>query len=230
MIDAEIPEGLKTETKYLDIEGTDAKEAYRMNIEKKTITTEFGIDGCNLEDTTYALRRVAKLFINERDSLNRPIPKRIEFSHYPDLYWEYVITDEIDHSISISDYVIKVKFVIPSGTACSVDDTVTNNIGTNLSLVKVNPVITLTPTASEVLLIEEKTGQKFTIKNTKLVNTDLITIDCENRKVTVKHNDDSKEDITASVDYSSDWFSIHGEYNFNTTNAVIQTITFNERW
>lgn len=230
LIDAEIPEGLKTETKYLDITGTDAREAYRMNIEKKTITIEAGIDGCNLDDTTIILRRLAKLLINERDNLNRPIPKRLEFSHYPDLYWEYVMTETIDHSISISDYSVKIKLVIPSGTACSKEDSITNYIGTNNSLVKVNPILVITPTASELLIQEKRSGQKFTIKNTKLVNTDTITIDCENRKVKCTHNDETTEDITASVDYSSDWFSIHGEYEFDTQNAVIQTVTFNERW
>ena len=230
LIDVEIPEGLKTKTKYLDIEGTDAKEAYRMNIDKKTIKIEAMLDGCNLNDSTAMLRRLAKLLINKRDSLNRPIPKRLEFSHYPDLYWEYVITDTIDHSIEISDYSVKIDLVIPSGTACSKEDSITNYIGTNDSLVKVNPVIVITPTASELLIQEKRSGQKFTIKNTKLTNTDTITIDCENRKVTCKHSNNTTEDITASVDYSSDWFSIHGEYEFDTTNAVIQTVTFNERW
>lgn len=232
LTDAKIPEGLETSTKYLNIDGTDSNEAYRQNIDKKTITLQFDVDGCNLEDTTTALRRIVQILQNKRDSLNRPIPKKIAFSHYPGLYWEYIMTDAVDSDIQISNYSAKVKLVVPSGTAFSVEEVTTNTIGANNSLAKINPVIQLVPSGSEILVKEKYSNQKFGITNTSLASTDIVLIDCAKRTVKVKKSGSNNNivDITSSVNYDSDWFVIHGEYYFEATNALIQTISFQERW
>lgn len=230
--EVEIPEGLKTDTNFLSIDGTDTNEAYRMNIDKKTIKVEFTVDGCDIHETTIALRRIAKMLINERDSLNRPIPRKVAFSHYPDVHWYYVITDVIDTEVEYGDYTAEAKLIIPSGTANSNEDTISNNVGVNNSLAKVNPIIQIVPTGTEISIHEKYSGQTFEIANSSLSRSDIVLIDCINRKVKVKRNgsNDNIQDISSSVMYSSDWFIIHGEYFFETINCMLQTVTFTERW
>lgn len=230
--EVDIPEGLETDTKYLDIDGTDTNEAYRMNIDKKTITVKFYVDGCDIDETTLALRRIAKMLVNKRDSLNRPIPKRVEFTHYPDVHWNYIITDAFDADIDYGDYEVKIKLIVPSGTANSNEDQITNNIGVNNSLAKVNPLIQIVPTGSEIQITEKYSQQKFEITNTSLHTNDIVLIDCINRKVTVKKGGSNNEiqDISSSVLYGSDWFILHGEFMFETVGCMLQTVTFTERW
>lgn len=230
--EVEIPEGLKTDTKFLEVDGTDTNEAYRMNIDKKTIKIKFTVDGCDIHETTVALRRISKMLVNERDSLNRPIPRKIAFSHYPDVHWYYVLTDVIDTEVEYGDYTAEAKLIIPSGTANSNEDTVSNNVGVNNSLAKINPIIQIVPTGTEISITEKYSGQKFEISNSSLSRSDLVLIDCINRKVKVKRNgsNDNIQDISSSVMYSSDWFIIHGEYFFETINCMLQTVTFTERW
>ena len=230
--DVEIPEGLETDTKYLNIDGTDTNEAYRMNIDKKIITIEFTVDGCDINETTLNVRRIAQMLLNKRDSLNRPIPKKVAFSHYPDVYWEYVIEDAIDSEIEYGDYTCKVKLVVPSGTAKSIHDTVTNSIGSNNSIAKINPIIEISPKSEEMVVSEEYTGQSFRISNSNLSREDIVVIDCIKRQVLVKRNGGEAdiEDIGSSADLDVDWFIIQGEYLFNCVGCVLQTVRFTERW
>jgi hypothetical protein len=57
-------------------------------------------------------------------------------------------------------------------------------------------------------------------------------IDCEDRIVWLKQDEDSEdgENITAYVDWNSDWFAISGEYQFEATGAVIKAVDYIERW
>ena len=52
------------------------------------------------------------VLMTHRDEYNKPIPKRIEFSNYPDVYWEYILEDTFDAEIEISDYTVKAKLVV----------------------------------------------------------------------------------------------------------------------
>ncbi len=88
-----IPEGLNTDTSFLSIDGTDTNDAYRQNIREKKITIEFNLSNCELQTSTDMLRQLTKLFVNEKDQYNRPIPKRIQFSHYPNDYFEYIMAE-----------------------------------------------------------------------------------------------------------------------------------------
>jgi hypothetical protein len=60
----------------------------------------------------------------------------------------------------------------------------------------------------------------------------IIEIDCEDRIVWLKTDEDDPEpvNITRYCDYNNDWFSLHGEYIFESTNCVIRTIDYIERW
>lgn len=230
--DVEMPEGLKTITKYLEIEGTDSHDSYRQNIDRKEIKVKMGVDSCNINDTTEMLRKVSKLFQNKRDSLNKPIPKRIEFSNFPDLYWEYILEDPFDTTFNYTSADITLKLVIPSGTAFAKEETVTSVTGGVTGLAKVNPKIVIIPLGDHVEVLETSTQQKFSLNYTNWGTENLVEIDCINREVLLKENEDdiNPTDISAAVDFNSDWFILDDDYNFEPTNCIIRSVTFTERW
>jgi hypothetical protein len=231
--DVKIPAGLNTEVEYLQINGTDTNDAYLQNIEEKTIELEFDIgDNCDLEGSTLSLQQITKLLINERDELNRPIPKRIEFSHHPGLFWEYIIKDVFDNDIEISSYSVKAKLIVPSGTAYTKESTVTNTIGYVQGLTGVAPLISVKPTAAEIEIRENHTGQKFNLYYPADWKGKIVQINCEDREVYLKDNEDDTdyEDISKYADFNTDWFILHGEYEFEATNASIRLVEYNERW
>ncbi len=70
-------------------------------------------NSCDVTTSTDMLRQVVQLLMTQhRDEYNKPIPKRIEFSNYPDVYWEYILEDTFDAEIEISDYTVKAKLVV----------------------------------------------------------------------------------------------------------------------
>ena len=232
--DLQIPSGLKTSTSFLSIDGTDTNDAYRQNIREKTITIECDIGDCNLLDSTNQLRELTRLIVNEKDKYNRPIPKRIEFSHYPDLYWEYIIEDTFDDSIDISTYELKIELTVPSGTAYTKKDTIVNNAGYVNGLSSVNPIIIVKPIGNTLTLTEDNTGQKFSITYSNYEDDDLYVIDCDNREVNLRKtnavNDSDDIDISSYVDFNSDWFILDNDFVFNIVNGIIQTVQYTERW
>lgn len=233
LTNAKIPEGLKTDTDYINIAGTDTNDPYRQNITEKTIEVTLDIsDTCSLDDNTNSLRELTRVLVNERDKYNRPIPKRVEFSHYPDVYWEYIIEDAFDNELDISNYTVKLKLVIPAGTSYNKTDTVTSNIGTASGLANVQPTIQLRPSGENIEVRETISGQKFNIGYSGSWNEKLVEIDCSTQTVWLLENedDDNPINITSYSDINVDWFILHGEYNFEADNATIRTITFTERW
>ena len=231
--DIDIPAGLKTDTKFLDVDGTDINDPYRQNIREKEITIEFEIgDNCNLQEATDILRQVTQLLVNERDEYNRPIPKQIRFSFMPDVYFEYIIEDTFDNPIEISSYNIKVKLTVPSGTSYKTQSTTTNTTGNVQGLAKVTPVISIKPTGTEIEVTEQNSGQKFTIHYPEDTTNEIIVIDTAERRCYLQTDEDSTDqtDITNYVDFNSDWFVLQGAYVFNGTNCYIRTVTYTERW
>ena len=230
--DVKIPEGLDTDTSFLSIDGTDTNDAYRQNIREKTIELEMSIGECDLQTSTDMLRQLTKLLVNEKDEYNRPIPNTIEFSHYPDVYFEYIMTDTMDISTSAGAYNIKAKLTIPAGTAYSKQNTSTNITGFVQGIASVNPVISLKAQDNVITLAETVTGQKFTIGYDGDWQTGIVEIDCEERKVYHRTNEDDTEptDLSKYVDFNSDWFNLHGEYNFNASGCTVRKVEFTERW
>lgn len=230
--DVTIPEGLKTDTDYLTVNGMDTNYAYRQAIREKDIEIEIEIgDTCDLEANTIALRDFIKLLTNERDKYNRPIPKRIEFTHYPDLYWEYILEDGVKPELEINTYKIKAKLTVPSGTAYTKTATQTHTTGFVNGLAHVNPTITIKPTGATLLIREVETGQVFQMGYTDY-DGKFYEIDCENRRVYIKDNIEDKNltDISSYVDINSDWFRLLGEFSFETTNCAIHDVKYHERW
>ena len=231
--DIDIPAGLKTDTKFLDVDGTDINDPYRQNIREKEITIEFEIgDNCDLQEATDNLRQVTQLLVNERDEYNRPIPKQIRFSFMPDVYFDYIIEDTFDNPIEISSYNIKAKLTVPSGTSYKTQSTTTNTTGNVQGLAKVNPVISIKPTGTEIEVTEQNSGQKFTIHYPENTTDEIIVIDTASRRCYLQSDEDSTErtDITNYVDFNSDWIVLQGAYVFTGTNCYIRTVTYTERW
>ena len=225
-----IPEGLHTDTSFLSIDGTDTNDAYRQNIREKTITIEFNLSNCELQTSTDMLRQLTKLFVNEKDKYNRPIPKRIQFSHYPEDYFEYIMEEPFDVDTEITDYNIKASLTIPSGTSYSLEDTITNTTGNANGLAAVNPIITIRPSDANIQITENNTDQTFNLTYTGDWYDHTVEIDCEDRKVYIVVDEDTRIDISKYVDYNSDWFRLDGEYDFSSVNCTILSVIFTERW
>ena len=150
LTDLKIPEGLKTDTDYINVNGTDVNDPYRQNIKEKTIEIDFEIGDCDLEGSTNSLRALTKLLVNERDQYNRPIPKRLEFSHYPDVFWEYILEDTLTTDLDINTYTVKAKLVIPAGTSYDKVATKTNTVGYINGLAHIRPVIQFKPNSQHI--------------------------------------------------------------------------------
>lgn len=231
--DLKIPEGLKTDTDYITVDGTDTNDPYRQNIRSKTIEIDFEIgDNCDLEGATLSLRELARLLTNRRDKYNRPIPKRIEFTHYPDVYWEYIMEEPFDNDVDISSYSVKVKLTVPAGTSYDKTPTSTNTTGYVSGLAAIRPIIQLTPLDSLFTIEETITGQEFNMGYNGDWTGKIVEIDCENRNVYLKNNEEDTDPINISkyVDYNSDFFRLYEEYNFTANGCVIRSIDYSERW
>lgn len=226
----QIPEGLETDTSFLTVDGTDTNDAYRQNIREKKIEIEFNLSNCDLQTSTNMLRQLAKLFTNEKDQYNRPIPKHIRFSHYPNDYFEYIMEEPFDVDTELTDYNVKAKLTIPSGTSYSLEDTVTNTVGNANGLAPLNPIIRIRPSSSNIQIKENNTEQSFQMGYTGDWNDYSVEIDCEDRTVYLVKDEDTKIDISKYVDHNSDWFRLSGEYEFEGINCTILTVRFNERW
>ena len=228
----EIPEGLETDTSFLNIDGTDTNDAYRQNIREKQITVEFNLSNCDIQTSTDMLRQLTKLFVNEKDKYNRPIPKRIQFSHYPEDYFEYLMEEPFDVNNDITDYNIKAKLTIPAGTSYSIEDTVTNTVGNVTGLAAINPIITFRPSDENIQINETISGQSFNMGYAGDWQSKIVEIDCEDRRVYLKSSDDdtTPTDISKYVDHNADWFRLYGEFQFEGINCTILTVRFNERW
>ena len=228
-----VPEGLETETDYLKIDGTDTNDPYRQNVKEKPIIIEFDIgESCNLEDNTLSLRDLTRLLVNDRDEYNRPIPKRLELSHYPDVYWEYIMEKALDTEIDISNYHCKAELTIPAGTAYDKVNTTTAATGYVNGIATINPVILVKPTGENISITEEVSGQQFHIGYSGDWIDKILEIDCENRICWLKQNEDDDDPVNLNgyVDYNADWFRLKGEYHFTSTNGVVMTVDYAERW
>ena len=232
--DVSIPEGLQTDTRYLEVDGTDHNDPYNQSIRQKEIEIEFELgNDCDLQANTLSRRELAKLLVNDRDEYNRPIPNTIEFSHYPDIYWEYIMEDAIEDKIEIGSYTDgKVTLVVPAGTAYDKESTTTSNTGYVNGLATINPILIVKPTDEIITIREEVTGQEFHMGYSGEWNDKILEIDCEDRIAWLKTDEDDTDPINLNryVDFNSDWFRLKGEFNFVGINCIIRTVDYQERW
>lgn len=232
--DVSIPEGLQTDTRYLEVDGTDHNDPYNQSIRQKEIEIEFELgNDCDLQANTLSRRELAKLLVNDRDDYNRPIPNTIEFSHYPDIYWEYIMEKAIEDKIKIGSYTDgKVTLVVPAGTAYDKESTTTSNTGYVNGLATINPILIVKPTDEIITIREEVTGQEFHMGYSGEWNDKILEIDCEDRIVWLKTDEDDTDPINLNryVDFNSDWFRLKGDFSFSGINCIIRTVDYQERW
>jgi hypothetical protein len=226
--DIEVPQGLETDVKYLNIDGTDTNNAYRQNIKEKEIKIKFDIDACTIDEATTYLNEITALLVNERDNLNNPIPKTLTLSHYPGIYWEYILEKTIKAEAKAASYECDATLTIPAGTAFTTEEITTGPSGKVNGVAKINPTLTIIPTNDHIEITETLSGQKWTMTYNNWSNTDTVEINTANRQVQLNHNEEIT-DITAYTDYNSDWFKIHGDYQFTSEGCIIQTISRIER-
>lgn len=234
--DVDVQDGLNSNVKFYEIEGSDFNKAYRMNIDKKEITIEFAVEGCTIFETTELLKEIAKLLVNRRDKMNNPIPNRIEFNHRPGEHWDYILEDTFDTDVDSANYDTKVKLTIPDGTSWANEDTVTSINGYNNSITGVNPIIEVSPTSNFIELTETITNQRFSLQYDNYQEGDVIIIDCVNREATLKQYDSNtnkniSKDISKDVDYNADWFILPiGDFYFDTHGTCSRCIiTYTQR-
>ena len=185
---------------------------------------------------------MTRLILNEKDKYNRPIPKRIWFSHLPDLYAEYICEDIFDTEIETGTYTIKAKLVIPAGSFYTLEDITTNSTGYIQGVTGTQPVIVIKPTNKQINITETQSKQKFTINlptidtadtsyiEAPVYNTGTIHINTQTQQTTWTDNTGTTININKYLDYNNDWFHLKNEYEFQTTGAILQTITYPERW
>lgn len=232
IIDVDIPEGLKTDTDYITIDGTDTNDPFRQNIKEKTIQVEFDIGGCTLDESTLSLRELTRLLTNKRDKYNRPIPKKIRFSHYPDVYWEYIMEEPLDVSVDVSSYSAKAKLTIYQGTSYDIETTSANTIGYVSGLAAVRPVIQVSPVDSIFKIVEKESQQEFNMGYGGEWYGKIVEINCDDRIVLLKEeeNDNNPVNISKYVDFNADWFVLFEEFEFEGIGCKIRSVDYQERW
>lgn len=225
--------GLKTDTNYITVKGTDTNEPYVQTIQEKEIEIDFGIDADTVKESSELMKSFVRHITNERDKYNKPILNKIEFPDlYPDEHWDFILDGGVSHSVSFKDQEGTLKLIIPAGTSYSNEDTYANTRGYNNGIANVNPIITAIPLDETVEITETVHNQNWKIQYPFPENS-LLEINCNDRTATLKTITDENNagtDITEYADYNNDWFLLYlGEFNFESQTSIIRTVQYNER-
>lgn len=224
--------GTQNDVQYYETSGTDDTIAHRSNITKKELKFGFSIDECDVSESAMLLEKVSKLFTNERTKYNKPIPKCLIFDIMPQYAFWFVREDPFDTEINYGSFDCKVTLVIPTGTAENITESITGSHGSNTGVARVTPTIIANVTLEgNVTIYEAYSKQNIHIVHKDMKVGDTIIIDNTNRFVTLikKNTSGNGSDITNGVDWSSTWFSIIGEYSFESTSCDITSIKYKER-
>lgn len=228
--------GTENEVRYFHTEGTDITTPYRLNIDVKDIEITGTILDCNIDDATLLMQKLARAFSNDRTEYNKPILKGIIFDNTPEWCYWFVREKGISYDPIVGGYEIKIKLVVPSGTAESLEEKTTGAIGSNDGVAKVTPTITAIVTENTNVSISEvisEPDQVFDISNEEIESGDTLKIDNTNRTVIlIKKGTGESLDISDSVNYASTWFALEADkdFQFETYGALILEVRFNERW
>lgn len=232
--DSDVPMGLETDTNIVSYDGSDLNDASIQNIRPKIITLQMNLGECDYKVSTLMLNQLTRLFVNDRDEYNKPIPKTLEFTFNPGLVYEYIMLKPFEVETEAGDYNVTAELTIPDGTAYSATEKVTGSIGYVQGLAKVKPVLVcnINSDSEELTLTESYTGQSFHMllpRDEKIIQ---VYIDCENRTVYGRSDnvDDEPTDLSAYVDYNVDWFRIKDDYTFNSMGGSIHLVKYRERW
>lgn len=228
MNDRDLGLGFNSTVKEHREDGSDNVISYLQNVKSKTITLEWVIQACTMDEAVILSDKFTKLITTTRTRNNKPIPKKLRFDDLPGRYWEYICEDEIDWDPN-SNHKCKVKLTVPRGVAERENEKVSGATGYIESITKVQPIILLNARNNENITITDTiTGQTLTIRDNTILTGDTIQINCKNRTVERIVGINSM-DITSSVDLNSDFFSLTEDYDFDCKNtAVVQSVRYRE--
>jgi len=225
--------GTKNEIEEYHVNGTDKTIVNRMNITPKEIEIEFAIDECELKDALeLADDVIAKLFTNRRNIVtNKPYERWIIFDHMPNKRYYWIRKDEIDDEVEDGVYYATVTLYIQRGTAEVIPLVTSGSAGETEGLVSIEPLIHLQSNVNGQLQLHEAfTEQNMLVKSDKIKIGDRITVDNENRRVGITHAGSTDiQIITDDVDFSTTWFKVRGEYQFESSTAIITDVRYHER-
>lgn len=226
--------GTKNEIEEYNVTGTDKTIVNRMNIKPKEIEIQLAIDECELKDALeLADDVIAKLFTNRRNILtNKPYERWIIFDHMPYKRYYWIRKDEIDDEVGEDGvYYATITLYISRGTAEVIPVVQTGSAGETEGLVSVEPLIHLLSNVDgQLQLTEAVTEQNMLIKSDYIKKGARITVDNENRKVgVIPAGSDTLRLITNDVDFSTTWFKVRGEYQFQSSTAVITDVRYHDR-
>lgn len=231
-----IPEGITGTANFLDLKNRDNSLCTSLVVNKKEITLKFYILGHGLRNSTELLHQIGRLFTNNRDRYNRPIPKIIRFSHLPDRYFEFINEKGIDNNLIIHEYECSISLILPDGLAFREGLTSTGAIGVNNSLINVYPTIKISNISltEDIIITEIRNSQgvqTMKISNPKnlIKESSVIEINCEQQQCFLYNEIGEAVDITWLVDYNCTWFLLEHNYEFQCSNAKIESVTFQER-
>lgn len=176
-----VPFGIDTDTKYLTIGGSDVNQALRMNITEKEIEIKFRVEDCDILSSTRNMEEITKIFTNKRNTMNKPIPKQIRFSHFPNVYWNFINERAIDAEAEFVDYEGTIKLTVPDGTNFSIIPESTVNMGKVNGLARVKPIITVNNLTTEVIVTELRTKKVFRCTSNTFSSNDELEINCSDR-------------------------------------------------
>ena len=209
------------------VTGTDNTVINRLNIDPKDIKLRVMVASCKYNENVYLIDKLVELFTNERElRSNKPIPKDLIFEHMPDRRFPFVRVKEFDGEYKGANYYADITLEIPSGTSYDVTRTVTGPNGRASANIVISPdIYYLSNTDGELLIYESSFEQEFLVQNSRIRDGSTIHIDTENRRVYLEDTN-GDIDITASVDYNSNWFKLKGEYSFTSSTGIVTSVEY----
>ena len=206
------------------VTGTDDTIINRLNVTSKEIVVTIFIPDCSLKENIYLIDRVVEMFTNNRElNSNKPIPKMLVFEHMPDRQFPVVRTKEFDDEIIGNSYQAKITLEVPEGTSYDIQKTVTGARGSSPSTIAIKPeVYYRADTAGRISIHESVLSQELLIEDSNIKQGSNVTIDADNRTVTLEDG----TDITSNIDFNSNWFRLKGEYNFTSDTGTILSVEY----
>ena len=235
MADGEIPRGANYDVNEFKVDGADGVYPNRINLKENKLKVKFTTCECgSIEDLTEVMEHVVEWLYPERDSLDNPILKTISFFYAPDVGYDYYIEDTMDAEAVDGAYECEVELIVPSGLARNLYETESAAAGHTGHMGKVKPTIIFNILShdGEIMLIESKSGQKFTLTGEFIdnlpVNT-MLKLDCKTRKLYYQSFGEWFTIDPNNIALDSDFFTIAGSFDFSTsTNCNIVEVKYYE--
>lgn len=235
--ETEINHGANFDAQTYKVEGADGEYPTRINITENTINLKFYIMGDDFEDSTELLEYVTEFLYPERDHLDNPVLKAISFFFDKEHCYDYYIADAIESTAIPGGYECSVDLVVPAGLKRTVEKVRKSFAGTITAIGKIKPEIYFYKMITEndvdeIQLIESFSGRILTLTGEFIQNIPEFTnfkVDCENRRVYYKNDDDWFLVDSNNIGIDSEFFILDNEYNFESSvNCKVTSVLYHE--